>query len=302
MEQRGAKRQRANPLSSNDQSLSLYEDKLWLWSLRYANPMAYLLEEYPTETDWYSSQTMFSSFRMRKIACFPNAERPCWSILFSQYRPVHTLFFLCLPEKHISLQGNDSPPLTVSLLRKQAFPSAAVQGNPPSPMRQTPVTLHAVINRSQSKHNLTLPLVMSAFHYKELQRSGSLFSMPHLSSSSELDLKPEVLVYRVFRKRKNSTWFCSSLFPTLPPAIITLATRKHYLCHLQFTKETWTQAKKERRKPKNPEVGGNGNKQFWTRMIWRWQLAYVRPKLLQSVKQSDIKLIFIGFHCRLKIH
>jgi len=80
------------------------------------------------------------------------------------------------------------------------------------------------------------------------------------------------------------------------------ALRKHYLCHLQFTKETWTQAKKERRNPRNPEAGGNGNTQFWTRTIWRWQLAYVRPKLLQSVKQSDVKLIFTGFHCTLKIH
>lgn len=244
---------------------------------------------------------MFSSFRMRKIACFPNAERPIWSILFSQYRPINTLFFLCLPEKHISLQENDSLFLTASLLRKQAFPSAAVQGNPPSPMRQTPVTLHTVINRSQNKHNSFFGHT-SAFHYKVLQRSGSLFLMPHLSSSSEPDLKPEVLVYRVFRKWKNSTWFCSSLFTTPSPAmIITLATWEHYLCHLQFTKETRTQMKKER-KPKNPEVGGNGNKQFWTRMMWRRQLAYVRPKLLQSVKQSDIKLIFIGFHCRLKIH
>lgn len=87
--------------------------------------------------------------------------------------------------------------------------------------------------------------------------------MPHLSSSSELDLKLEVLVYAIFRKRKNSTRFCSSLFLTPPPAmIITLVMRKRYLCHLQFTKETQRQVKKERRKPKNPEVGGNGNKQF----------------------------------------
>lgn len=67
-----------------------------------------------------------------------------------------------------------------------------------------------------------------------------------------------LLVYVVFRKRKNSTWFCSSLSPTQPPAmIITPATRKHFLCHLQFTKETWTRAKKERQNSKNPEVGGN---------------------------------------------
>jgi len=53
--QRGVKRQRANPLSSKDQSLPFREDELWLWSLRYANIMAYLFEEHPTERHWYSS-------------------------------------------------------------------------------------------------------------------------------------------------------------------------------------------------------------------------------------------------------
>lgn len=231
---------------------------------------------------------MCSSFRMRNTACFPNAERPSWSILFSQYHPIHTLFFFCLPEQHISLWGNDSPLLSVSLPRKQVFPpAAAVQGNPPSPLRQTPATLWSVDDSVQSKHNLTLPLVICLhFTRKNCRGLGVWFWCLISSSFSELDLKPEDLVDAVFRKRKNLTWFCSSLFPTPPPAmIITLATRKHYLCHLQFTKETWTSVKKERRKPKNPKVGGNGNKQFWTRMIQRWQLAYVRPKLLQSVKQ-----------------
>lgn len=41
--------------------------------------------------------------------------------------------------------------------------------------------------------------------------------MPHPSPSSKLDLKSEVQVYAVCRKRKNSTRVCSSLFPTPPP-------------------------------------------------------------------------------------
>lgn len=44
---------------------------------------------------------------------------------------------------------------------------------------------------------------MSAFHYKELQKTGSLVLMPHLSSSSEMDLKPGVLVYAVLRKKEE---------------------------------------------------------------------------------------------------
>lgn len=95
---------------------------------------------------------------MRKIASFPNVKRSNF-ILFSQYHPIHTHSSLCLPEKHISLQGNDSLPSAVSLLRKWAFPPAAAQGSPPSPVRQTPATSHTGITRPQSQHNLTLPWV-----------------------------------------------------------------------------------------------------------------------------------------------
>lgn len=151
MDQRGVKRQRANPLSSKDQSLSPYEDKLWLW--------AYLLEEYPTETDWYSSWTMFSSFRMRKIACFPDAERSSWSILFPQHHPIHTLLFFA-PQRSTFHYEERFTPVTVSLLTKPGFPPAAVQGNPASPVRLTPVTCHTVTNRPQSKHHFTLPSVI----------------------------------------------------------------------------------------------------------------------------------------------
>lgn len=112
---------------------------------------------------------------MRKLHVFPMLKGLVNLSCFFQYHPIHTLFFLCLPEKHISLQANDLPPLTVSLLRKQAFPSAVVQGNPPSPMRQTPVTLHTVINGSQSKHNSTLPLVICLHFTKKYRGLGVCF-------------------------------------------------------------------------------------------------------------------------------
>jgi len=39
--------------------------------------------------------------------------------------------------------------------------------------------------------------------------------MPCLSSSPELDLNPEVLVYAIFRKKKNSTWLCFTLWESI---------------------------------------------------------------------------------------
>lgn len=90
-------------------------------------------------------------------------------------------------------------------------------------------------------------------------RAGSLLLMPHPFPSSKLYFKSEV--YAVCRKRNNSTRVCSSVFPASPPAmIITPGMRKYYLCHLQFTKETWTWAKTRKRK----------TKKSWSRRKWKW--------------------------------